>query len=87
MKINPVEIKTKAATLAAFVISGAMLGWLAQEGPLFIGALPDWAEVPIGGAVASLVVWLTAFNTRHRPDAMSPSAVSAVMRRGARPEV
>lgn len=81
------ETKTKAASLAAFLITSAMLAWIAQDSPVFVAGLPDWLEVPAGGLIAALGAWLAGYNAKHKPANMSESAVAAVMRRGARPHV
>lgn len=71
------EAKTKAASWAAFALSLAGLSLLGTVSTDYVHALPDWAEVPAYSLIGAAVVWLTAFNTRHKPSSLSPSAVDA----------
>ena len=72
-----VETKTKMASLAAFIVSTIGLSWLASVDTDMINSLPDWLEAPAYGLVAAAVVYLTAFNTKHKPGKLSLSALRA----------
>lgn len=78
MKINPTEVKTKAASWAAFLISLAGLSLLGTVSTDYVHALPDLLEVPAYSLLATVGVWLAGFNARHKPANMSPSAVEAL---------
>ena len=83
--MKPIEWKTKAQSIATFVVATAGLSWLATNSTDLVHALPDWAEVPAYAAVAALTGLLTGYVVKHRPDAMSASAIAALMRRGVLP--
>jgi phosphate/sulfate permease len=72
------ETKTKAASWAAFALSLAALTLLGTVSTDYVHALPDWAEVPAYSLLGTAVIWLTAFNTKHKPASLSPSAVEAL---------
>lgn len=72
-----VERKTKLASFAAFVVSLLGLTLLSSVDTDLIKSLPDWLETPAYSAVAAAVVFLTAFNTKHRPGQLSLSALRA----------
>lgn len=73
------ELKTTAATLAAFLGSFILLTLISNlDSDLLFKPLPDWAEVPILSGAHGLITWLWAYNTKHKPDAVSVSAVDAV---------
>jgi hypothetical protein len=75
-----VETKTKAASLAAFVVSTVALSWISSVDTDMIKSLPDWLETLAYAALASGVVYLTAFNTKHKPGKLSLSALRAAAR-------
>jgi hypothetical protein len=72
-----VELKTKAASFAAFVVSLAGLTLLSSVDSDMIKSLPDWLETPAYSLLASALVFLTAFNTKHKPGKLSLSAIRA----------
>lgn len=76
---NKTEAKTVAATWAAFLASGAVMTVLQS---LDLSGLPQWAASAAGIVVTAALTWLAAYRTRHVPNRMSASAISAVMRRG-----
>lgn len=75
-----VETKTKLASFAAFVVSLAGLTLLSSVDSDMIKSLPDWLETPAYSLLASGIVFLTAFNTKHKPGKLSVSAVRAAAR-------
>lgn len=72
------EWKTKLGTTAAFLASGAAIGFLQT---LDLSGLPQWAAAVGGAAVTAGITWLVQYNTAHKPDALSISAVRAFARR------
>lgn len=75
-----VETKTKLASFAAFAISAIGLSWLSSVDSDMIKSLPDWLETVAYSAVASGIVFLTAYNTKHKPGSLSVSALRAAAR-------
>jgi hypothetical protein len=75
-----VETKTKLASFAAFAVSAIGLSWLSSVDTDMIKSLPDWLETAAYSAVAAGVVFLTAFNTKHKPGKLSLSAIRAAAR-------
>jgi hypothetical protein len=71
------ETKTWAATLAAFVLSLAGLTVLTSVDSDMIKSLPDWLETPAYSLLSAAIVYLTAFNTAHKPGQLSLSALKA----------
>jgi len=77
------ETKTWAATFAGFVLSLAGLTLLSSVDTDMIKSLPDWLETGAYSALAAATVWLTGYNTKHKPGKLSLSALRAA--RSSRP--
>lgn len=71
------ETKTWAATFAAFIVSLAGLTLLSSVDTDMIKSLPDWMETGAYSLIAGATVWLTSYNTAHKPGKLSLSALRA----------
>ena len=83
--MKPIEWKTKAQSIATFIVATAGLSWLTNESTDLVHAFPDWAEAPAYAAVLALSGLLAGYVAKHKATAMSDSAVTALMRRGVLP--
>jgi hypothetical protein len=72
-----VELKTKAASFVAFVVSLAGLTLLSSVDSDMIKSLPDWLETPVYSLLSSALVFLASYNTKHKPGKLSLSAIRA----------
>jgi hypothetical protein len=65
----PVEKKVKAATIATYFGSVAILAILGavSNNPLLISGLPDWIEAIVIPVIPALVTFFTAYRTKHTP--------------------
>lgn len=65
----PVEKKVKAATLATYFGSVALLAVLGavNSDPLLISGFPDWIEAILIPVLPALVTFFTAYRTKHTP--------------------
>lgn len=75
------ERKTKWSAVATFIVASAGLAWIGTESTDFVHGLPDWLEVPAYAGITALASLLTGYVTKHRPDALSASATSALRQR------
>lgn len=76
-----IEQKTKAQALATFILATAALAWIGESSSDFIHGLPDWLEAPAYAAILAVGGLLTGYVAKHRPDALSESAVQALRER------
>lgn len=72
------ERKTRLQAVATFVLATAALSWIGTDSSDFVKGLPDWLEAPAYAALLALAGFLTGYVTKHRPDALSASAVAAL---------
>lgn len=73
-----IEWKTQASAIATFLVASAGLAWIGTESSDFVHGLPDWLEVPAYGAIAALASLLAGYVARHKPEALSSSAIAAL---------
>lgn len=72
------EFKVKAMSYAAFALSTVALTWLGTTATDYVHGLADWLEVPAYSLLGTLALWLTGYQTKNKPEALSPSTVAAV---------
>lgn len=69
---KPVEKKVTASTVAAYLVSVALLTVLGtvQDNPLLVSGLPDLLEAILLSAIPALVTFVAGFAAKHtdRPD-------------------
>ncbi len=75
-----VETKTKVASFAAFAVSAIALSWLSSIDTDMIKSLPDWLETTAYSALSAAIVFVSAYNTKHKPGSLSLSALRAAAR-------
>jgi hypothetical protein len=65
----PVETKTKAATLFAYLGSVALLAVLSliDEHRELLSGLPDWATTLVGAALPTVVAFVASWRAKHTP--------------------
>lgn len=73
------ERKTAAAAVGAYLAGVgflAVLNWATKTN--LLGNLPDVAEVFLDPIIPSIAALVLGYVTKHTPNALSPSAISAV---------
>jgi hypothetical protein len=75
------EWKTKVAGIASYLAGVALLGWLAESATDFVEAWPDWLESAGYAAIPAVTALVAGYVARHKPDALSGSAVLALRQR------
>lgn len=76
-----IERKTKLAGIASYIAGVALLGWLAADATDFVKAWPDWLESAGYAAIPAVTGLVAGYVARHKPDALSGSAVLALRER------
>lgn len=77
---GPTERKTKLASLATFAVSFVGLSLLSGLSTDLVESLPDWLETSVYSAIVAGTTFLTGFYTKHKPAALSQSALDAARR-------
>jgi hypothetical protein len=72
------EVKVKAATWGAFALTLVGMVALSTTVTDFVPALPDWLEAPAYSLITALGTWLAGYNTKNKPESLSPSTVEAI---------
>lgn len=78
MPPGKIEWKTKASGIATYLACLAGLAWLADSSTDFVHTLPDWLEAPAYALVPAVAALLAGYVAKHKPDALSASAVQAL---------
>jgi len=64
----PIERKVKAATIAVYIATSALLGILnGVTDANLVAGLPDWLEVFVAPLLPAAAAWIAGYRAKHTP--------------------